>query len=105
MDGIRHLTKEWHASEEGKAWHRLHAFKNSFGKWESQTFECKVCKKSYESTKKHNSKFCTNACKSVYRRASGLDDIERECRKCSQKFICNKYAKTLYCSRSCAHKT
>lgn len=101
---IRHLTKEWHASEEGRLWHKLHALKNKFGKNEPRDMECEVCGSGYKTTKLHMSRFCTNACKSVWRRNSGLDDSPRKCKKCNQEFICNKYAKTLYCSRSCANK-
>lgn len=29
---IRHMTKAWHASEEGRAWHKQNAINNNFGK-------------------------------------------------------------------------
>lgn len=104
MDGIRHLTKEWHASEEGIAWHKYHALKNNFGKWEAKTFKCEVCTKEYETTKRSKTKFCSNACKSKFRRDSGLDDVIKDCPSCLQEFSSNKYAKHIYCSRSCAQK-
>jgi hypothetical protein len=101
---IRHLTKEWHASEEGKAWHKYHALKNKFGKWEAKKLKCQVCSKQYETTKRSNTKFCSNVCKSKFRRSSGLDDVIRDCPSCNLQFSCNKYAKTVYCSKSCAQK-
>lgn len=102
MDEIRPLTKEWHASGEGKAWHKYHALKNKFGKNDPRKVKCNQCLKEYETTKLSRAFFCSNACKSKFRRHNGLDDIERECKCCKQKFTCNKYAKTIYCSRTCA---
>jgi hypothetical protein len=102
MNELRPLTKEWHASDEGKAWHRYHAEKNKFGKWEPRTLKCEVCSKKYETTKKSNSHFCSNACRSKWRRDQGLDDVKRQCPTCNAPFEVNKYAKTIYCSKSCA---
>jgi hypothetical protein len=31
---VRALTKKWHASEEGRKWHKIHALKNNFGNWD-----------------------------------------------------------------------
>lgn len=104
MDEIRHLTKEWHASEEGRAWHKYHAIKNKFGKWETRKLKCEVCSKEYETTKRSKAKFCSNACKSKFRRDSGLDDVIKDCLSCLQEFSSNKYAKNIYCSKLCAQK-
>ena len=38
-------AKGWHSSEEGKAWHRLHAIKCGFGKYEKKPAFCKECNK------------------------------------------------------------
>jgi hypothetical protein len=105
MDEIRPLTKEWHSSEEGKAWHKYHAAKNGFGKWDNRNIKCQMCSKTYQTTKKSKSHFCTNACKSAWRRAKGLDDEIRKCLACEIDFTINKYKKTKYCSRSCAQKS
>ena len=105
MDEIRPLTKEWHASDEGKAWHKYHALKNKFGKWEPKKYKCQVCSKEYETSKRSRTKFCSNPCKSKFRRDSGLDDEVRDCPSCKQEFTCNKYAKTTYCSRPCTQKS
>lgn len=103
---IRHLTKKWHASEEGKAWHKLHAIKNKFGNWEPVRYECKQCYKEYFSKMlgKDKTKFCSNKCKSQWRRAQGLDDVERKCTICENIFKINKYKKNNCCSLSCSAK-
>lgn len=97
---------EWHKSDEGSRWHseqikRMHkegAFKHNL--------ICTQCGKEYvgEIHKKGDNAFCSNACKSAYRRAKGLDNIERICPVCDNKFMTNKYRPSETCSRSCANR-
>lgn len=49
-------------------------------------------------------KFCSPACQSAFRRASGVDDEERTCCICGAAFRVNKYAPTQTCSRGCRGK-
>ena len=102
MEKIRPLTKEWHASEEGRAWHRLHAIQGKFGKNERIEYKCQQCGKPYHSSKLSNAKFCSNPCKSKWRRDHKLDHIERSCIQCSKMFNCNRYAKNITCGKYCA---
>jgi len=102
---IRPMTKAWHASEAGRAWHSSHAIKCNFGKWEPIKYVCQCCSKEYESTKRSRALFCSNNCKSQWRRDQGLDNIEKECLNCNRKFISNKYHKNIYCSRECFAKS
>lgn len=102
MNEIRPMTKKWHASPEGLAWHKYHALKTNFGKWEPKKYNCQVCNSDYETSKRSNTRFCSNACKSKFRRDAGLDDIVKTCPSCNNEFSSNKYAKNIYCSRSCA---
>ncbi len=98
-DANRHLTKAWHSSEEGTAWHKFHGIKA----WnERQPFKiiCKVCSKE-SMTKTFHQDFCSNVCKSKWRRQSGIDNVLRNCPICYKEFTCNKYSKTVGCSRSC----
>lgn len=100
MGEIRHLTKEWHASEEGIKWHKAHGsvtWKNR----KPKKYKCEVCKSRFESKKVGSVKFCSNNCKSKYRRYSGIDNIVYKCKKCEKEFVKNKYSKQLYCSREC----
>jgi hypothetical protein len=99
---IRPLTKEWHASEEGRKWHREHGIKG----WKNRKPMLVVCRKCGESfsTKTYHNTFCSNACKSSWRRAQKTDDIDATCRFCGKIFRKNKYADTTSCSGTCAAK-
>lgn len=93
-------AKEWHKSDEGREWHSEH-WKNSLRKVfeDSKTGECDQCGDEFEY---HTSaRFCSNACKSAWRRDSGRDDEERICEACRQPFTVNKYKDTRSCSRRC----
>lgn len=102
LDNIRPLTKEWHASEEGKKWHREHYENNKHLLHVEKEFECEMCEKKYKTTATGNNRFCSNKCKSKWRRESGVDDEIRECVNCGRHFAANKYTKTKACSKSCA---
>lgn len=105
---------EWHKSEEGREWHRQHAKKmaedgtSAFTK--IVTLTCDNCGKQYEgkNTNHHGHHFCSNNCKSAFRRASGVDDVETVCPACGKTFKMNKYdlrrrSGTAACSISCAN--
>lgn len=102
-DKYRHLTKEWHSSPEGIAWHRLHAIKCKFGLNDPFDYKCQECGKDYKSRlkAKDRTRFCSNACKSRWRRKAGLDDVTRKCVVCYKDFNINKYSKTRTCGRAC----
>ena len=104
IEKIRPLTKAWHASEEGKKWHSNHAYRSLptvIGIEYDLT--CAQCQIQFKG-KKLDQRFCSNSCKSKFRRNSGCDDIEIECKFCGESFKRNKYAKGKFCSRSCSHK-
>lgn len=100
---IRPLTKIWHASEEGKKWHAYHAEKNKFGKWDLPEKSCLFCSKKHK-PKVHHQDFCSNACKSAWRRREKIDNIHVICENCGKDFEKNKYAKTRFCSRRCSKR-
>lgn len=87
---------EWHKSKDGFNWHK-EQYKISLGKMEKEKMICKYCGKEYYSINHNNNKFCSNNCKSAYRRKLGVDDIERKCEKCGETFKTNKYGKRRYC--------
>jgi hypothetical protein len=64
--------------------------------------KCKHCGKIFEGEIK--TKFCSNACKSAWRREQGIDNETRICICCSKEFITNKYTKVKTCSKSCSSK-
>lgn len=107
LDRLRRLAeigrmhaKDWHKSEEGRAWHRHHALKFKFGERVSVPITCKCCQKAAIGKTKHQ-EFCSNACKSAWRRRAGLDNIERNCPVCGMIFFKNKYKKFRFCSKKC----
>ncbi len=101
---IRPMTKAWHASEEGKAWHKLHALKIGFGQNPLRAYICDQCQKSYQSKVPgdNGTRFCSNNCKSAWRRSQKKDIITKKCFQCSKDFDSHKYNKTLCCGRMCA---
>lgn len=86
---------EWHKSEKAKEFHK-EQYKRSLGKIKPIKYICEYCGKEYE-TLPGNNRFCSNACKTAWRRKSGVDDIERICISCNKPFICNKYSKITKC--------
>ena len=104
MEMMQNKAKEWHRSKEGSNWHKKHWHK-SLGKYLKETEEkkCLNCGKQFKTNVSH-SKFCSNACKSAYRRKSGIDNEKRTCVICGKEFEANKYSKKKTCSRKCATK-
>lgn len=102
LDRIRPKTKAWHASPEGLAWHS----ENSRKAWDHRVAldkTCDQCGARFPSiSRRENDRFCSNRCKSAWRRRSGLDDVQRVCAKCGGTFTCNKYSNSRFCSRLCA---
>lgn len=102
MDEIRELASAWHRSPEGREWHRIHG-KESWEGREPVTLICDQCGEEFETLARHgNTRFCSNSCKSAWRRASGIDDERRTCAYCGAWFMVNKYSKATHCSRLCA---
>lgn len=93
---------EWHRSEEGRAWHREHGART----WEARepkSATCDQCGAAYETLKLDDTtRFCSNACKSKWRRAQRLDDVDHTCECCGETFMANRYDKRRFCSRSCS---
>jgi hypothetical protein len=102
IDKIRPLASAWHGSEAGRAWHSQHAKNIGFGKRDLVVRRCGQCGKRYPCGNTALGKFCSNKCKSAARRAAGVDDIMKQCEKCGNAFLTNKYDKTTHCSRQCA---
>ena len=101
LAAIRPLTKEWHASEEGRKWHSEHA-SEAFKTREAVQFKCEVCGEPYETKHRGTTRFCSNKCKSKWRRDSGIDNIEKTCKTCGKPFTTNKYSKARFCSKKCS---
>lgn len=90
---------EWHKSEAGRKWH---SDMKTGAKMPRTQKVCEVCGKSYAGTK--TQRFCSNACKSKYRRESGADDIQRICAVCGKPFMASRFRDQRCCSYECSHK-
>lgn len=97
-------AKEWHNSEEGRAWHKQH-FNNSLVKVFDRKIvkSCVVCDKKFTTCFEH-AKYCSNKCKTKARYLSGVDNETRSCSICNNEFVCNKYSAKKTCSKNCAVK-
>lgn len=92
---------KWHKSDEGRKWHAEHA-RDIAKRRRPKKYICMQCGKEFESTAIQGAKFCSNNCKSAYRRASGVDNEIRRCAICGAEFTTNKYSKRKRCSK-CRH--
>ena len=92
---------EWHKSKEGKEWHSKHS-KEQFKNKEYKIYNCEQCGKEYISRSIGNTRFCSNNCKSAYRRSSKADYEKRICKICGKEFECNKYIRKNTCSKECS---
>ncbi len=90
---------EWHKSEAGREWHKQQYEKTKTALHRLRTLTCLNCGSVYEGGA--TSKFCSNRCKSAYRRRSGVDTVERTCVVCGKHFMCNKNRTADCCSPAC----
>ena len=97
-------SKEWHKSKEGSEWHRKHYEEMKDNLYEKVKFKCEYCGKEFIAINQGHNRFCSNNCKSNWRREKGLDNEQRICIICSKTFTTNKYSKTKTCSRECGGK-
>jgi hypothetical protein len=101
LAAIRPLAAAWHRSDAGRAWHREHAKRA----WQTRTplkRQCEQCSAAFDSISvRADDRFCSNKCKSAWRRASGVDDEVRQCERCGTDFTINRYQKARYCGRLC----
>lgn len=103
-ENARPKAIEWHKSEEGSKWHSEQIkMQRELGVFKHKLI-CTNCGKVYVGEKNGENTFCSNACKSAFRRRSGKDNVERKCIVCGNLFMANKYKKSVTCSRSCANR-
>lgn len=94
---------EWHKSEAGREWHKSHYEEMKDKLYAKKKYTCYNCGKEFEATVRLN-KFCSNNCKSAWRRKQGLDNDERTCVICGNIYSAYKYSKSKTCSRKCRGK-
>lgn len=91
---------EWHQSIIGREWHK-EQYKKTLAnkKILIKKFICEYCGKEYTAITNGTNRFCSNNCKSAYRRKTGIDNEIRKCIKCNKEFIVNKYSYRKYCEK------
>lgn len=97
---------KWHKSEKGKEFHSQHG-KAVMAKRKPIKYICTQCGKEFTSTHiygKEENTFCGNNCRAAFRRASGVDNIEMECKYCGEKYLTNKYSPAKYCPKHRSRK-
>lgn len=97
---VRPKADVWHGTDEGRAWHSKHA-KETCENLPLKKYVCQHCGKDFYKKPLGENKFCSNNCKSAYRRHMGLDNIIKKCEFCGNEYISSKYRKTKYCSQAC----
>lgn len=92
---------KWHKSEAGREWHKQHG-RDVWAGLQPVRYTCEQCGAEFETLAQHDAvRFCSNNCKSAWRRASGIDDVDRECANCGAAFRVNRYSTKQTCSRAC----
>src|SRR5579859_3333497 len=100
---IRPLAVKWHGTRVGRRFHKRLNVLGLAAQRNNRSFRpCKKCSKSFWADTR--SKFCSNNCKSQWRRKQRLDFIERRCRICREVFSCNRYSRQQTCSRKCGSR-
>ena len=101
-ENARPKASEWHRSDEGREWHKEQYERTKEALHKKVEKTCVNCGKVFlgHST----SKYCSNACKSAYRRKTGSDLAPAICVCCGKYFKTNKFSPSRTCSRSCANK-
>jgi len=96
-------AKIWHRSTNGIEWHKEH-YKNTKDILHvKKNYICEFCKKEFTSIDNGKNKFCSNSCKSAFRREGGFDNEKRVCPECRKEFTTNRYNKQICCCRSCGN--
>jgi hypothetical protein len=96
-------AREWHKSDEGRKWHSQQA-KEQAKLREEKTFTCDHCEKEFTAWNTSKNRFCSNKCKSAWRRKQGLDNETRKCEHCDKEYEVNKYSKKRFCSVTCSNR-
>ena len=101
---VRPKAAGWHKSQSGHDWHKQQ-WQNSLANKLDKTVEkiCEICGNPYMVSPvfAYRARFCSNKCKSAYRRKSGKDNISAICAICKKEFKTNKYAQASTCSQAC----
>jgi hypothetical protein len=94
------VAPEWHKSKEGEEWHRQNAITCGFGHQTYGEKRCEFCSKEF-TVRRGQARFCSNNCKSAWRRKNKPDKKAAICPTCGNEFTTLKYLPAKYCSKEC----
>jgi len=97
-DSAYEAAAAWHRSEEGRAWHREHVHESLH--YDFGMRKCEQCGDEFHAKVSH-ARFCSAKCKTMARRARGVDDVDFTCPVCNQTVKRNRYSKAKTCSQRC----
>ena len=99
----REAAKDWHASPEGRTWHKSNYENNARTALAVRVMHsCGCCGKPFEGPK--HAKFCSQSCGRKHRRATGVDQVVKVCEHCGDDFSSCRQDYIRFCCRSCATK-
>jgi hypothetical protein len=101
LDAIRELTKEWHASDEGRQWHSAHA-KSAWAGRTPTTKKCKCCGEAFDTLTPTRADYCGGTCYARHWRSINKPKtaIDTTCAFCGARFTATQRTQR-YCSESC----
>lgn len=88
LDDARVLASEWHASEEGREWHKKH-YEESLAKAPTYQHTCKQCGDEIISRKK-TVRFCSDLCGERWRAEHNRVKYKAICQWCGEEFTATK---------------
>lgn len=96
----------WHGTETGREFHSALA-KSTWENREPEKAVCTFCGTEFMTKDwmhRNRNRFCSNKCKTAFRRASGVDDVTKICERCGHEYRANKYQQTKYCPDCKSHR-
>lgn len=101
QEAMRKGAARWHGSAEGRAWHAEQYEKHCKAALSKKVeVTCEFCGASFQGAA-GKARFCSNKCRAASRRASGVDEVTKQCPVCGGSFTRNKYTISETCSASC----
>jgi hypothetical protein len=100
-DAAVEAAREWHVSKEGRKWDREHYRQTAAAMHQHAEFTCEQCGTRFTAQVTGSNRFCSNNCKTRFRKASGVDDEKRSCVVCGGSFVANRYDRKETCSLKC----
>lgn len=95
------FAKAWHGGPEGLRWHDEHYLQVKDKLHSTVNRTCSQCSTKINTTRKTGNAFCSNTCKSAWRRANKPDKKLATCPTCDTQFETLKYLPNTYCSLKC----